>query len=150
MPMTREKKERLETIGDLITEHKWVGTQEELAALLREKGYKVTQSSVSRDLQELGIKRVKGRYVLKPWREVGAGDFDGVVGFVQQVVPAGPNMTVMTTSPNAAQMVAEAIDHANWPEIAGTLAGADTIFLATASQQEQAELFTRLRKYLKR
>jgi transcriptional regulator of arginine metabolism len=148
--MTREKKERLETIGDLITENKWVGTQEELAALLREKGFQVTQSSVSRDLQELGIKRVKGRYILKPWREVGAGDFDGVVGFVQQVQPTGPNLAVITTTPNAAKMVADAIDHAGWAEVAGTLAGDDTIFLATFNQEGQQELFERLRQYLKR
>jgi transcriptional regulator of arginine metabolism len=81
--VTKEKKERLETIGDLITEHKAVSTQQELVDLLREKGYEVTQSSVSRDLAELGIKRVNGRYVLKPWRPVEAGDFEGIVGFIQ-------------------------------------------------------------------
>jgi transcriptional regulator of arginine metabolism len=148
--MTKEKKERLETIGDLITEHKSIGTQQELVELLRQKGYEVTQSAVSRDLAELGIKRVNGRYVLKPWHPVGAADFDGIVGFVQQVGRAGPNLTIITTSPNAAKMVATAIDDAHWPEAMGTVWSDDTIFLATAGQEAQDALFARLRKYLKR
>ena len=148
--MTKEKKERLETIGDLITEHKSVGTQQELVELLRQKGYEVTQSSVSRDLAELGIKRVAGRYVLKPWHPVGAADFDGVVGFVQQVGRAGPNLTIITTSPHAAKMVATAVEDAHWPEVMGIVWSDDTIFLAIAGQEAQDALFTRLRKYLKR
>jgi transcriptional regulator of arginine metabolism len=148
--VNKEKKERLETIGDLITEHKTVGTQQELVELLRQKGYEVTQSSVSRDLAELGIKRVNGRYVLKPWHPVGAADFEGIIGFIQWVQPAGPNLTVITTSPNAARMVSEAIEDAHWPEILGTVWSDDTIFLAVPGQEAQDALFTRLRKYLKR
>ncbi|HEX9944726.1 MAG TPA: hypothetical protein VGG03_22180 [Thermoanaerobaculia bacterium] len=148
--MTKEKKERLETIGDLITEHKSIGTQQELVELLRQKGFKVTQSSVSRDLQELGIKRVNGRYVLKPWRPVGAGDFEGIVGFIQLVERAGPHLTVITTSPNAARMVSEAIQDAHWPGVMGTVWSDDTIFLATAGDEDQRALFVRLSNYLKR
>jgi arginine repressor len=60
MPMTRAKKRRLEAIGNLITEHPLVGSQAELVDLLREIWINSTQSSISRDLQELGIRRVKG------------------------------------------------------------------------------------------
>jgi len=149
MPMTKEKKRRLEAIGDLIAEQP-VGSQLELVELLRKIGIKTTQSSVSRDLQELGIRRVSGRYVLKPWREVGAGDFEGLLGLIQGVSSAGPYMAIINTSPNAGKMVAEAIDNESWPEVAGTLPGDSKIFLALRSQQDQNALFDRFRVYLKR
>ncbi len=149
MPMTKEKKRRLEAIGDLIAEQP-IGSQFELVDLLKKIGIKTTQSSVSRDLQELGIRRVNGRYVLKPWREVGAGDFEGLLGLIQGVAAAGPFMMIITTSPNAGKMVAEAIDNENWPEVAGTLPGDSRIFLATRTPQHQDALFDRFRVYLKR
>jgi transcriptional regulator of arginine metabolism len=149
MPMTKEKKRRLEAIGDLIAEQP-IGSQAELVELLGKIGFRTTQSSVSRDLQELGIRRVNGRYVLKPWREVGAGDFEGLLGLIQGVHSAGPYMAIITTSPNAGKMVAEAIDNEAWPEVAGTLPGDSKIFLATRSPQDQAALFDRFRVYLKR
>lgn len=149
MPMTKEKKRRLEAIGDLIAEQP-IGSQGDLVDLLAKIGIKTTQSSVSRDLQELGIRRVSGRYVLKPWREVGAGDFEGLLGLIQGVHPAGPYMAIVNTSPNAGKMVAEAIDNEAWPEVAGTLPGDSKIFLATRSQKDQDALFDRFRVYLKR
>ena len=149
MPMTREKKRRLEAIGDLITAQP-IGSQADLVDLLGKLGIRTTQSSVSRDLQELGIRRVNGRYVLKPWREVGAGDFEGVLGLIQGVSAAGPYMAIITTSPNAGKMVAEAIDNEAWPEVAGTLPGDSKIFLATRSPENQRALFDRFRVYLKR
>lgn len=149
MPMTKEKKRRLEAIGDLIAEQP-IGSQGELVNQLRKIGIRTTQSSVSRDLQELGIRRVNGRYVLKPWREVGAGDFEGLLGLIQGVSSAGPYLAIITTSPNAGKMVAEAIDNENWPEVAGTLPGDSKIFLALRSQKDQDALFDRFRVYLKR
>ena len=149
MPMTKEKKRRLEAIGDLITEQP-IGAQSDLVDRLRKIEIRTTQSSISRDLQELGIRRVNGRYVLKPWREVGAGDFEGVLGLIQGVSAAGPYLAIITTSPNAGKMVAEAIDNEAWPEVAGTLPGDSKIFLATRSPENQRALFDRFRVYLKR
>jgi transcriptional regulator of arginine metabolism len=149
MPMTKQKKRRLEAIGDLITEYPSIGSQAELVELLGRLGIKATQSSISRDLQELGIRRVKGRYVLKPWKEVGAGDFEGVLGLIQNVHGSGPYLTVVTTSPNAARMVADAIDNEEWPELSGILPGDSTIFLATATEGAQQTLLDRFRVHLK-
>jgi len=150
MPMTKAKKKRMEAIGDLIAEKKSITSQAELVDLLAAMGIKATQSSVSRDLQDLGVKRVKGRYVLRPWREVGAADFEGILGFVQGIQMMGPHLSVMATSPNTAKLVAEALTATEWPELGGVLAGDDTIFIATDSKENQVELFTRLRQYLKR
>lgn len=140
----------MEVIGDLIAEKKSITSQAELVELLAEKGIKATQSSISRDLQDLGVKRVKGRYVLRPWREVGAADFEGVLSFVQGVRRTGPNLTVMQTSPNTAKLVAEALTATEWTELAGVLAGDDVIFIATDGKENQDELFERLRQHLRR
>ena len=140
MPMTKQKKRRLEAIGDLITEYPSIGSQAELVDLLAGLGIKATQSSISRDLQELGIRRVKGRYVLKPWRRVGSGDLAGVAGFVLNTILAGPNLIIMQTRPSAAKMVADAIENENWPQVAGIIAGDDTLFIATPSEEAQMVL----------
>jgi len=141
---------RQDAILELIAERKAIRTQAELQELLQEKGIPATQPSISRDLQELGIKRVKGRYVLRAWRDVDEGSFEDVVGFVQQAHPSGPYIAVILTSPGAARVVAWAIDASGWPEVAGTIAGEDTVFVTTPTAEAQADLFERLRKYLKK
>lgn len=123
-----------------------VGRQAELVRLLKRAGHAVTQSSVSRDLRDLGVLKARGRYVL-PGEEVtrANGDFGSLAQFVRGLRRAGPSLTVLRTTIGAAQSVAVAIDRAQWPEVAGTLSGDDTIFIATASARAQAELIGRLR-----
>ena len=58
---------------------------------------------------------------------------------------AGPSLTVLRTTIGAAQSVAVAIDKAEWPEVAGTISGDDTIFIATANTRDQDVLVGRLR-----
>jgi transcriptional regulator of arginine metabolism len=65
--------------------------------------------------------------------------------FVRQLRRAGPAITVLRTTIGAAQSVAVAIDKAAWPEVAGTISGDDTIFIATANARAQQELIERLR-----
>ncbi|HEX2225195.1 MAG TPA: arginine repressor [Thermoanaerobaculia bacterium] len=144
------RRRRQDAIVDLITERKAIHSQSELQEMLAEMGIPSTQSSISRDLQELGIKRVKGRYVLRVWRDVDQGSFEDVVGFVNQVHRSGPYITVMLTSPGAAKVVAWAVDAAGWPEVLGTVAGEDTIFVTTASEEGQTAFIQRLKKYLKK
>ncbi|EQD28372.1 Arginine repressor [mine drainage metagenome] len=64
--------------------------------------------------------------------------------FVRGLRRAGASLTVLRTTTGAAQSVAVAIDRADWPEVAGTLSGDDTIFIATASPRAQDELVARL------
>ena len=64
---------------------------------------------------------------------------------MRELRSAGPSITVLRTTIGAAQSVAVAIDKAQWPEVAGTLSGDDTIFIATSNQRAQAELISRLR-----
>ena len=123
-----------------------VRRQEDLVRLLRKEGYESTQSSISRDLRDLGVLKAGGRYVLPPDEVTRAnGDFGALSQFVRQLRRAGPSITVVRTTIGAAQSVAVAIDRAEWPEVAGTISGDDTIFIATANARSQEQLIARLR-----
>ena len=123
-----------------------VRRQEDLVRLLKKAGHAATQSSISRDLRDLGVLKASGRYVL-PAEEVTRtnGDFGTLAQFVRQLRLAGPTITVLRTTIGAAQSVAVAIDRAEWPEVAGTLSGDDTIFIATADASARDKLVGRLR-----
>jgi transcriptional regulator of arginine metabolism len=123
-----------------------VRKQGDLVHLLQRDGYAVTQSSVSRDLRDLGVLKASGRYVMPPDEITRAnGDFGALAQFVRQIVPAGGCLTVVKTTIGAAGSVAVAIDKAEWPEVVGTISGDDTIFIATHSEPAQAQLIARLR-----
>src|SRR5215470_8033755 len=123
-----------------------VRRQADLVRLLKKEGHEATQSSISRDLRDLGVLKASGRYVL-PADEVtrANGDFGALTQFVRGLRCAGPSLTVLRTTIGAAQSVAVAIDKAEWPEVAGTISGDDTIFIATANARAQADLIARLR-----
>lgn len=122
-----------------------VRKQEDLVRLLKEAGFEVTQSSVSRDLRDMGVLKAAGRYVLPPQEPSRIpGDFAMLAQFVRGLKRAGPSLTVLKTTEGAAQSVAVAIDKADWPEVAGTISGDDTIFIATANSRAQDELLGRL------
>jgi transcriptional regulator of arginine metabolism len=124
------------------------------AALLRQlarRGYKVTQSSVSRDLQELKVIKVDGRYVLaesfikkSAAASSGNGELLDALSWIRKIEPAGDNILVLQTPPGRATALALALDHAGWPEAVGTIAGDDTIFIAVRSRREQVRLSERL------
>jgi len=123
-----------------------VRNQQDLVRLLKKEGHVVTQSSVSRDLRDLGVLKAAGGYVLPPEETTRAnGDFRALVQFVRGVKHAGPCLTVVRTTIGAAQSVAVAIDKAEWPEVVGTISGDDTIFIATNGASAQSTLNERLR-----
>ncbi len=126
-----------------------VRRQEELVALLAERGFEVTQSSVSRDLRELGVAKAGGRYLppaaaTGPGAEVAAIAAEEIAHFLRGAKPAGPHLTVVFTSTGAAQRVGIELDRVAWPEIVGTVAGDDTVFVATAGARDQTRLLHRL------
>jgi transcriptional regulator of arginine metabolism len=124
-----------------------VRKQQDLVRLLHKEGHVATQSSISRDLREIGVLKASGRYLLPPQDVVRAnGKFNALAQFVQQIKRAGPCLTVVKTSTGAAQSVAVAIDKAQWPEVVGTLSGDDTIFIATGGARAQSGIVSRLRE----
>ncbi len=129
-----------------------IRSQEELLERLQSRGFCVTQSSVSRDLRELKVVKVAGRYVPS---EALAGnatlsdEMNELATSVRRIRIAGPYLLVVNTPPGRAPAVGHAIDHAGWPEVVGCIAGDDTVFVATAGRREQAKIEARLEKLKK-
>lgn len=134
-----------------ILEREAIHRQSELVDRLRREGFEATQSSVSRDLNELGAAKLENGYRLQGATagENGAG-LALVAELVRDVRAAGPYLLVVTTAVGAAQRVAVTLDRTAWPEIVGTLSGDDTIFIATVGATQQRRLSARLRKTFKK
>lgn len=137
--------ERQEVIKELVSRRR-VLSQEDLLALLAKRGFHTTQSSLSRDLKELRAIKVDGCYRLA--EAIDAGDstpgWGRMASLVRGARPAGPNLLVIKSTPGAASVLGLLIDKAGWPEVVGTVAGDDTLFLATASRRDQQSVETRL------
>ena len=123
------KQERQKRILNLIRARP-VGTQEALRAHLERAGVPATQSSVSRDLEELGVVKHHGRYALPH------ANGDATRGLLRLDL-AGEVLIVARCLPGRASSVAVEIDDAAISEIVGTLAGEDTIFIAVRDQKSQ-------------
>ena len=125
--------------------------QAELVQHLRAEGLHATQSSVSRDLKDMGVAKLNSGYSL-PERLNGDNEqqLKVVAEFVRDIRAAGPNLLVISTAIGAAQRVAVTLDRIDWPEIVGTLSGDDTIFIATTGAAQQRRLSSRLRQKLKK
>jgi len=147
---TEQQNARREALTRLLRTHR-IRRQSRLVELLQAEGFDATQSSVSRDLRDLGAAKLKDGYSL-PTQPPAApsADVSAVAGFVRELRPAGGNLLIVTTAVGAAQRVAVTLDRAAWPEIVGTLSGDDTIFVATRGAREQSRLILRLRDAFKR
>ena len=125
-----DKEKRQQKILGLIRVRR-IGTQQELAEQLERAGFAATQSSISRDLEELGVVKQHGHYTL-PAPPSGAAA-RGLLG----LEPAGECLVVARCEPGLASAVAVEIDRAAIPEIVGTIAGEDTIFIAVPERKAQ-------------
>ncbi len=119
-------------------------TQGALAATLSSAGFRATQSSVSRDLKEVGAIKTAAGYELPSGRQDDDDQFAAVAELLRTFQPAGPNLLVVRTAIGAAQRVALAFDRCNWPEVIGNIGGDDTVFVATNSGVAQKNLITRI------
>jgi transcriptional regulator of arginine metabolism len=134
--MTDTRTRRLRAHEDLIRGGAFVN-QEELTERLKALGFAVTQATVSRDLDQLGAVKVKRGGVLSYALpdQIGAADWSTerleriLREWVVSIEAAG-QMIVIRTPPGSAHLVASAIDHALLPEVAGTVSGDDTMFVA--------------------
>jgi len=131
-----------------------LATQAELAEALREEGHDVVQTTVSRDVHELGLVKVRAPSGRLIYAATGADDADrkraiGVAmrRYATAVERAGPLVVVATPS-GYASALAQAIDEGSHPGIAGTIAGDNTIFLAPREGTTAAALTDELRGHL--
>ena len=133
-----------------------VHSQDELLALLRKRGVRVTQPTLSRDLRELGLAKTPNGYVapgdlaaMAPIitftpREVRVGRLEQLVrDSVLSAVAAG-NLVVLRTPAAAAQPVASALDASSLDDVLGTIGGDDTIFVALRTPSAASALARRL------
>lgn len=149
------KTERHEKIREIIEQYD-VDTQEELAARLKEAGFKVTQATVSRDIRALKITKVTGkdgrsRYAVLQDDSAELGDrYTRVLQEALTSIEVGQNMLVIKTMPAMAMGVAAALDAMKWEEILGSIAGDDTVLCVAGTARQAEETARRLREILKK
>jgi len=148
--MTADRRKRHLRILELISTRA-IHTQEELAEALATEGWEVTQSSVSRDIAALGLAKVGGAY-RRPARVATANDPDEqrIADGVLTIDPAGDALLVLHTPPGEANRVAVAIDRLAWPDVLGTLAGDDTIFVAVTDRGAQRRTLKQLQRLVRK
>ena len=134
--MTDTRARRLRALADILRAGAHA-SQEEVTERLAALGFAVTQATVSRDLERLGAVKVKRGGVLAYALpdQIGAADWGS--GQLERIlrewvveIEAAGQLLVLKTPPGSAHLVASAIDHARLAEIAGTVSGDDTVFVA--------------------
>lgn len=143
------KVRRQETLKELIKE-KRIETQQELVRELKKLGFKTTQTTVSRDISELRVQRVKrnGKYAYTLPEELSpGGEQNRLMNMIRDFVLAilkSRNLVVVKTSPGTAQGVAQALDGQKWEEILGTVAGDDTILVIAKDDRSGSKILKQL------
>ncbi len=130
-----DKGTRQDLILRVISERE-LGTQQDVVAALSDIGVEVAQATVSRDLAELGVLKVRNRYLALP-HEPGAAGIEVLPSFALGVTPA-QNLVVVHTRDGTAGAVANVLDRVKGLKIIGTIAGQDTV-MAVAPDNEAAE-----------
>ena len=145
------KQLRQRAIRDLV-EARPIRTQQELAAALRERGFRTTQATISRDVAELGLVKATREgtqaYALPPRlveAEVSGEDrLRRVLHDLPIEIREAGLLLVVKTLPGSAHAIAAAVDRARWPEVAGSVAGDDTVFVAVSDRAALRRVKNRL------
>ena len=138
-----------------IIEKRDVETQEELADALRDRGIKVTQATVSRDIKELRLLKVLTpagvyKYATADKAENGLTErFIRILTESVLSVASSNNLIVVKTLSGSANVAAEALDSLHWPEILGTLAGDNTILLIIRGNEDVPGVTARIKELMK-
>ncbi len=148
------KNARQEKIVELITKYE-IETQEELASYLEKEGCRVTQATISRDIRELKLTKLttadgKQKYTLMQNHTPEINDkYLRVLkeGFVS--MDMAQNILVVKTVSGMAMAVAAAIDAMHWPEVAGCIAGDDTIMCAIRSSEDTLRVMDEIQKVVR-
>jgi transcriptional regulator of arginine metabolism len=125
-----------------------VASQHDLVESLKKYGIQTTQATLSRDLSDLGIIKGRDGYEIaaaEPARNGDAERMRRVIREFVKFVDASGNIVVLKTDPGAASRLALDLDRAGWPEILGTIAGDDTVFVVI----KRPALVRRVLKHIK-
>ena len=143
--MKTAKNSRQEIILKLIREND-IATQEELTAKVKASGINTTQATVSRDIKDLGIIKVtlpnkSTKYaVLDRTGDSAPGRLLAVFSNSVRTIETAMNIVVIKTLPGMAQAAASALDSMHLSGVVGTIAGDDTVFVASGSLEEAQAL----------
>jgi transcriptional regulator of arginine metabolism len=146
MPNTLQSQQDRQAAIRAILETGPQATQQSLVDLLVAQGLEATQSSVSRDLKDIGAIKTGRGYELATVDHGGDDEIARVAELLRGMEAAGPNMLVIRTAIGAAQRVALALDRCGWNEIVGNIGGDDTVFTATATAATQRSLINRIER----
>lgn len=141
-------------ILDIIEKHE-IETQEELADALRQRGIRVTQATVSRDIKELRLLKVltpMGTYKYATADKAENGLSERFIRMLSESllsVAASANLIVVKTLNGSANVAAEALDSLHWPEILGTVAGDNTILLVIRALEDVPSVMGRIQDMMK-
>ena len=148
--MSELKERRQKAVADLIRSQT-LSSQEEVASRLGGLGFEVTQATVSRDLEQLGAIKVRreGRVSYALPDQLGANAAPSRLASVLRdwvrSVDVAATMVILKTPPGSAHLIGVALDEAALPEVAGTICGDDTIFVACRSAGEAEALAIKLK-----
>ena len=137
-----------------LVDHYDIETQEELASRLNEAGFRVTQATVSRDIRELNLTKVAkpgggSRYTVMTAKETADGEkYIRVLREAFVSMDVAQNILVIKTGVGMANAAAVALDHMNWREVEGSIAGDDTIACFSKSPEETLQLLNKIKKIL--
>ncbi len=125
-----------------------VHTQEDLARSLRALRIPATQVTLSRDIRELGLVKTGDGYSEGAPDSAPGPDVATLTREFVQDVRVAQNLLVLHTSPGHANSVGVALDHADWPEVTGTIAGDDTILVVAPDAKTAKKLHAKILKFL--
>ncbi|MBY0758580.1 MULTISPECIES: arginine repressor [Sellimonas] len=131
-----------------------IETQEELAEYLNEAGFKVTQATVSRDIRDLKLTKVpseNGKQKYAVLRHDGREMSEKYIRVLRDgyaSMDMAQNILIIKTVPGMAMAVAAAVDAMQWHEIAGSIAGDDTVMCAVRSKEETVKVMNKIRAIL--
>lgn len=118
---------------------------------LRARNITVSQSTLSRDIQELRLAKAGGVYTLvdaEPAVQHSEGSLTRIIRDFMVDIDVAQNIVVVKTGPGHASTVSQALDEAGWPEWVGSIAGENTVFAVARSAKDAKKLEGRLRKLL--
>ena len=139
------KLQRHMAIRDLLSQTA-IGNQDELRRRLAERGFHVTQATLSRDIHELRLSKGPAGYAM-PAAPVDEDELPGVRDVLHSFgleVRQAVNLLVVITVTGGAQPIAAGVDYEDWPEVVGTIAGADTVLIICPDPQQAGALKTRM------
>jgi transcriptional regulator of arginine metabolism len=144
------KRQRHNAILELIRSGE-ITSQDDLMHGLKSRNIDVSQSTLSRDIQELRLAKAGGVYTVveadSPVQH-SEGSLNRIISEFMVDIDVAQNIVVVKTGPGHASTVSQALDEAGWPEWVGSIAGENTVFVVARSSRDAKKLEQRLRRLL--